>query len=448
VAHEHGGLPYWASVIALLLFASFHSFYIPVVGGLVWMVRKRLHPAPHLLLVVTALLTVLGEMHLTSIFPWHFGYTWLWAQWPAYHLAEFVGFQTLSGLSIVANVLTYFFFVRHDRPFVERARPVAALLVIFLILNGLGLWRYRTLPETDARARVLIVQANIGNQEKLAAHAGSGYRREIVSRFVELTSEGLAAATEPIDFILWPETAFPYRIGDHLLYRPPVRELREWIESIQVPLVTGAYYEDPRTEDVSNSIYIIGRDGLPRDTPYRKQQLLAFGEYNPISEWLPFTAGWFPAVANFARGAGPEVKQLDHLRLGTQICYEGLFPRFSYEPARLGAQLLVNVTNDSWYGPYSEPYQHLYMTLARAIEVRRPLIRSTNTGISTVVLADGRVLERSPLYKPWYGVYDIPFLREPRATIYQLWPWLPMCLWWVLAAVFFGKALRDRTRHD
>ena len=99
--------------------------------------------------------------------------------------------------------------------------------------------------------------------------------------------------------------------------------------------------------------------------------------------------------------------------MGAQICYESLFPGFSRSLAELGAQFIVNVTNDSWYGSWQEPYQHMYMTLARGVEFRRPVLRVTNTGISTVSLASGEILERSPIHQPWAGLYEVPYLKNP-----------------------------------
>ena len=115
-------------------------------------------------------------------------------------------------------------------------------------------------------------------------------------------------------------------------------------------------------------------------------------------------------------------------RLGPQICLESLYPKFSASMARQGAEIFSNVTNDSWFGRTFEPYQHMTMTLARAIENRRPLLRATNTGITTAVLADGTVLEKSPMGEEWVGFYNIPFQKNPDVVFYSLIagysPWL------------------------
>jgi apolipoprotein N-acyltransferase len=99
--------------------------------------------------------------------------------------------------------------------------------------------------------------------------------------------------------------------------------------------------------------------------------------------------------------------------------------------AELGAQFIVNATNDSWYGSWQEPHQHLYMTLARGVEFRRPVLRATNTGISTVSLASGDVLERSPIHQDWAGVYRVPYRKNPPATVYQTGFYVVPVLLWV-----------------
>ena len=141
-----------------------------------------------------------------------------------------------------------------------------------------------------------------------------------------------------------------------------------------------------------------------------------------------------PETGHFSRGQGPnELLKLNDFKMGAQICYESLFPAFSRSLAQLNAQFIVNVTNDSWYGNWQEPYQHMYMTLARGVEFRRPVLRVTNTGISTVSLASGEILRLSPIHEPWAGIYEVPYLKNPPATFYQNWfGLLPGILWGVL----------------
>jgi apolipoprotein N-acyltransferase len=199
-------------------------------------------------------------------------------------------------------------------------------------------------------------------------------------------------------------------------------------------LITGAYSVEDKSQLITNSLFVLNKDGEIVPPHYSKTILLAFGEYIPGEQFFPVIRTWLPSTGHFARGSGPtELLKWNGYKMGAQICYESLFPEFSRSLANLGAQFIVNVTNDSWYGSWQEPYQHMYMTLARGIEFRRPVLRVTNTGISTVSLASGEILERSPIHQPWSGIYDVPYLTKPTETFYQRWFWLvPFLLWGTL----------------
>jgi len=131
--------------------------------------------------------------------------------------------------------------------------------------------------------------------------------------------------------------------------------------------------------------------------------------------------------------------------VGPQICYEGLFPDVSRTLTNQGAQIFVNVTNDSWFGTSAEPYQHLFMTLARGIEFRRPVVRATNTGISAAMLADGTPLDLSPLHAEWTHLYEIPYRKAPGPTFYQQFGFrlVPLALW-LAAGILIATGWRGR----
>ena len=131
-------------------------------------------------------------------------------------------------------------------------------------------------------------------------------------------------------------------------------------------------------------------------------------------------------MGQILKGHGPELKVLGDFKIGPQICYESLFPYFSRKLSHLGTELILNLTNDSWYGTLSQPYQHLYLAAGRAIEFRRPFIRSTNTGISEVILANGNMLKASPIKKQWWHLYHVPYRKNPQATFYQRNPYLTL----------------------
>jgi apolipoprotein N-acyltransferase len=192
-------------------------------------------------------------------------------------------------------------------------------------------------------------------------------------------------------------------------------------------------------------MFFFDRDGGMADKPYDKVHLLVFGEFVPFSDVFPGVRRWFPWTGDFARGPGPGIRRIGGLLLGPQICYEGLFPGFSRGLAEQGAQIFVNVTNDSWFGTSAEPYQHLFMTLARGIEFRRPVVRATNTGISAAMRADGTLLRRSPLHAEWTGLYEIPYRKDPRPTFYQEYGFrLVPGILWLTAALLLVTGPRGR----
>jgi apolipoprotein N-acyltransferase len=224
--------------------------------------------------------------------------------------------------------------------------------------------------------------------------------------------------------------------------------LINFIRDIKRPILTGAYSKDApnvRVRRDYNSIFLFNENGFAGDPPYHKTHLLIFGETLPFVDEFPWLAKINPGGSGFGRGSGASILQWNSVIFGPQVCYDSLYPNFSRSIAQKGAQILVNVTNDSWFGPRGEPYQHLYMTLGRAVEVRRPLIRSTNTGISTVVLADGSVLETSPKYQTWAGYFDVKYQSQPETTFFtRFGAWLaPM-----LCAILLLTLLSGRTRKE
>ena len=153
----------------------------------------------------------------------------------------------------------------------------------------------------------------------------------------------------------------------------------------------------------------------------------------------------FPGRGISPQGPGPGIRRIAGLRVGPQICYEGLFPDFSRGLADQGAQIFVNVTNDSWFGTFAEPHQHLFMTLARGIEFRRPVVRATNTGVSAAMRADGTLLDLSPLQAEWTGLYEIPYRKAPHPTFYQEYGFrLVPAVLWLTAVILLATGRRGR----
>ncbi|MGD0958960.1 MAG: apolipoprotein N-acyltransferase [Methylomonas sp.] len=432
--HEFAGVNWLVAALGMILFALFGHLFVPV-AGLFWFWSRRYCAGPAWLsYALMAVCTALAELYTPMLFKWNFGYSWYGAGLPIYQWAEMIGFTGLSMLTILANLPVLL-------AWRARARNIgklsfAAILIIFLGLNGGGVWLKNRLPAPDASLTALLVQANIGNLEKQALEHGKGYRAEILKKYFQATDEGLAQ-NPGADFVMWSETAFPALLGGDYNQSFHAQALQEFLKDRQVALITGAYAKDQKSGLFTNSLFAIDKQGTVTEPHYSKTNLLALGEYIPGEETFPWLRTLLPMVSHFGRGPGPTVLlKINDYRMGPQVCYESLFPEFSKGLADLGAQFIVNVTNDSWYGAWQEPYQHLYMTLARGVEFRRPVLRVTNTGVSTVALADGEVLSLSPMDEGWAGAYRVAFRTQPEATFYQRYFMLaPGLLWGALAVL-------------
>src|SRR5256712_13666196 len=173
---------------------------------------------------------------------------------------------------------------------------------------------------------------------------------------------------------------------------------------------------------------------------YDKMQLVPFGEYVPYAQALFFVRRIVEAVGDVVPGLVPTVFRLPSARFGVAICYEDVFPSVTRRFVAGGADFLVNVTNDAWYGPTSAPHQHLAQATFRAIEGRVPLVRAANTGISAVIDVDGRIRWQSPLFEPLVqgGQSSWPGGRTFSTRFGDLFAWA--CALASLSAIGYGAA--------
>ena len=220
-------------------------------------------------------------------------------------------------------------------------------------------------------------------------------------------------ATHP-DLVAWPESPAPFAEADPRFEQGMAAIAR----TAQAPLVVGSvgmeYAGEEHAWQDFNSALVFGSDGA-RDGRYDKIHLVPFGEYIPFKELLFFARKLTGRVAEFTRGNDRQVFHLNGHRYGVFICYEAVFADEVREFPRLGAEVLVNLSDDGWYGDTSAPWQHLNMARMRAIENRRWILRDTNSGVTAAIDPDGRVRQSIPRHRvdalpAQYGFRDdIPF---------------------------------------
>ena len=367
--------------------------------------------------VNAACLTLL-EYFIPQQFPAHLGHSWL-------PCAPYLGLAPIFGVSVY-SFLSYYGAQVLREMVVYKKVDFLFLGVLGLLVLGHLIWPLS--PQVPTRSLELrIVQGNVGNLMKLVSERGDEEALlEVRDRYYQLS---VAPSQRPLDLIIWPETALP-----DLLSSQSIREgemelplfVKKTAQEMKAEIVTGGYDIAFGSgllyfEDQYNALYHIGEWGEYREV-YHKHLLIPFGETMPFGSLNKLFSRIFVYVSFFAKG---NRRPLFILRNGSQfipaICYEILFPRFMNEymnSAQGSPHFIINLTNDSWYGDTSEPLQHLFLSHWRALELGRPIIRSTNTGITSILYPDGSESPRMEVGEE--GTLDIHFqFQDVRPTPYQ-----------------------------
>ncbi len=379
-----------------------------------------------------------SEFIFPLLFPWYYGATVHSQPW-LLQLAE-IGGPILVGLVLVAFNLALaepMLARRERRP--TRWRLVATLASItgFAAIYGvIRIHAINAIVHAAPKARVGIVQANMslfGKRHELA----EGLRRHLA-----LTHQLMQSG--PLDFVVWSETSVMRPIEEsNAASAVPAA----FSKQLGVPALVGSVLVRP-VDDVRQ--YVFFNSALSTDAAgnvtarYDKTYLLAFGEYLPLGETFPVLYEWSPNSGHFSPGTSLEPLKIGSHRVATDICYEDLIPSFVNKMfGHSDAELIVNMTNDAWFGNTLEPWQHLALAKFRAIEQRRFLIRSTNSGISAFVDPTGIVLAHS-------GAFELAAMAQPIAwlkgkTVYRVIGDSP---WWLVTGVSFLIAFLRRKPKD
>ncbi|MCX5852931.1 MAG: apolipoprotein N-acyltransferase [Deltaproteobacteria bacterium] len=264
-----------------------------------------------------------------------------------------------------------------------------------MLAVGYGFMRIDDIRTSDAGAKSLdiaLVQGNIDQSIKW----NPNYQNETLNIYRDLSLE--ASARRPgTKLIVWPETAAPFFFQN-------IDEKHREILSITERTNSYLLFGNPRYEGnygsyvLKNSAYMVSPVGEIAGR-YDKVHLVPFGEYVPLKGLLFFVDKLVAGIGDFKAGAGFALIAINGDRIGVLICYEGIFPEISREYRLAGAGLLVNLTNDAWYGRTSAPYQHLTMVQFRAVENRLYIVRAANTGISAIIGPDGAIKAQTSIFE-------------------------------------------------
>ncbi len=392
VLGHYGGLPLPASIGVLVLFCLYLALY----PSLFAMLAAELDGRRFQIFGLGALWvgTELLRAKALTGFPWSLLGHSQFDQLRLIQVSDLVGAYGISFLIVASNALL-FLLIFKTKTFSSRLRKAeaAAVGIMFAAAVAYGTSRLNEYGEKGnprKSVKVAVVQGNIDQSVKW----NPDYQRKTIQIYEELTDR--AASFNP-DLVVWPETAVPffYQEQNELSKKVVQIAVEEGTALIFGSPAYGVTREGPR---YYNRAYAISKDGKVTGF-YDKMHLVPFGEYVPLKGLLFFVDRLVPAAGDFASGEILKPLQSGDLTAGILICFEVLFPELSRGQVRMGADVLVNLTNDAWFGRTSAPYQHLSMAVFRAVENRIPVVRAANTGISAFIDPTGEITTRSAIFE-------------------------------------------------
>ena len=375
-----------------------------------------------------------SELVFPLLFPWYFGATV--HQVPALTQIAEIGNPILVGVVLVsANLaISEVILNRTDRrPF--RWKLIAAWAAAPVAAAIYGAIR---IPQVDAmvaaapKAKAAVIQGNMSLKGKRED------RQEGLRRHLKLSEA--AKQKGPLDLIVWSETSVAGAMEEDQAFDYYKSQITRRFDT---PMIFGGVlYEEvegPRKYRLFNAALASDRDGEIVGR-FDKQYLLAFGEYIPLGDLFPIVYEWSPHSGRFSPGPNVTPVEIGGHGIAILICYEDIIPGFTNDVVQSGkTELLVNVTNDAWFGDTTEPWIHMALSKFRAIEHRRYLMRANNSGISAFVDPVGRMVSNTQPFVQAELVDEIAWLDHQ--TVYGVIGNIP---WWIVSGAAFALAFVPR----
>jgi apolipoprotein N-acyltransferase len=311
---------------------------------------------------------------LFSGFPWMLSGYALVPYAGILQIATWTGVYGLSFLATAVNSAIAYGISRRS------TRWIAAALAAILAVVLLPVFGARTVNDPLA---VRLVQTNISIDQSWKKPESDALMNEVSALSVQ---DGIKPR-----LVVWPETPAPFYLTEDAEFRTRMQNIARKL---------GAYfligYIDAVGEGPANSAGLLNPMG-EQISRYDKMHLVPFGEYVPFKRLLFFAESLTRQVGEFVPGTDYAVSTVDGHKISTIICYESIFPNLVRQSVKRGSNLIVLITNDGWFGQSSAPYQHLRMGVVRAVENRRYMVRTANTGVSAIIDPYGRIEAKTPV---------------------------------------------------
>jgi apolipoprotein N-acyltransferase len=425
--HRYGGLGTPMALLVLLLFCLYLGLYHGLFGLLVGLIAGKVRAGGRVMVAIP-FVWVAVELARTRItgFPWNLLGVAQVGNIPLARIAAATGVYGVSfEIMLVNTAFAAAFLLRREK---RNLLLIAAASAAVVLQAG----RWLEPPPLAADRSALLVQANVPILE--SSDWTRQYFDDTIRDLMLISSTPPAASVRRHELIVWPESPAPFFTGDPA-FRAPVsalaRQNHSWLVIGATGTRSGMDSAQPAAR-VYNSAALITPDG-EWTARYDKVHLVPFGEYVPFKRVFAFASGLTEAVGEFGRGGSRAPLEAGDAKLGTFICYESIFPDEVRRFTANGAQVLVNISNDGWYGDSGAYAQHLNQTRMRALENDRWLLSTTNTGVTAAIDPYGRVVARAE--RKVRTALEAPFALRSGATLYVRYgDWFP----WLCAIISMG----------
>ena len=404
VVVDYGHLPLYVGIMVMLLLSAYLSIYTACFAAGVVFLQRRWNG---FLLIAPLSWTVLEfiRSHIFTGFPWG---NLAYSQYLNHKIIQIADITGIYGISFVIVLVNLVVFETLKAGIANRRAAGKILFTVAVVLLTIFYGYFRVAEMEDSLAKtpcteIALIQGNIDQSIKWDPL----YQNKTIDIYNTLSVD---SGLEKGGVLVWPETAAPF------FFEQP-GFLRKRVIDVAVKSGCSLLFGSPRHEEddgeifYMNSAYLVQPNGTVSGR-YDKVHLVPYGEYIPLKSVFPFIDKFVTAIGDFRPGRGFIPLVNGDRRFGVLICYEGIFPEAARAYKRRGADLLINITNDAWFGKSSAPYQHLSMTVFRAVENRLYLVRAANTGITAFIDPLGAINAQTALFTKTFLKGKVKFIDK------------------------------------
>lgn len=388
VPAHYGNISIGLSLLIYLIFILFLSLFWAFFCHLFTKIQVFF---PKFVFLLAPFLWVSFEYILTYLLT---GFPWGLLGYSQFKNIFFIQMASLTGVYGLSFVIVLFQSMFVASIISRKKSPFFLALSLLILVHLCGFLSLKKIPLTEKSFQASVIQGNVSSD----IYWDEVSTQEILQLFSEHLELSRQSFLKGSKLIVWPEFTVPLCFScPDAIYHNFKERLFQFVKETNCSLLLGT---NEKTGSSGNIRYYNTALCLHPDlsmTQYYKMHLVPFGEYTPYKKIFSFIEKMTHAIGDITAGTSYVLHQFDGLRFGSPICYEIIFPALVRKFVEKGANFLVTITNDGWYGKSSAPYQHFSIAVFRAVENRRYLLRAATTGISGIIDPYGRILYKSEL---------------------------------------------------